>query len=131
MKKESFTWFIWIPRILGILMGCFLFLFSFDSFEGDSSIWLKIAGFLIHNIPTALLLLMIILLWKQPFWAGLVIIFLGIMFTGYLKTYERFDTFMLISFPVLLTGILFIWASFRKKSPARKEPTDMGEAGNP
>ncbi|MHC1708552.1 MAG: hypothetical protein AB9842_13665 [Bacteroidales bacterium] len=115
MKNKDLTWMIWIPRILGILIACFLFLFSFDSFEGDASIWVKLGGFLIHNIPSVLLLLIIILSWHKPFWTGIVFLCLGILFTGFFRTYQRFDTFMLISFPVFISGALFIWASLKKK----------------
>lgn len=119
MKKSPYTWFIWIPRILGILIACVLFLFSFDTFDGDASFWLKLGGFLIHNIPSVLLLLMIFLLWNMPFWTGIIFICLGILFTGFFRTFERFDSFMLISFPVFVSGILFVWASFKKK-PLKK-----------
>ena len=115
MKKSKFTTFIWIPRVLGIFFALLLLILSFDSFEGDKSIWLKLGGFFIHNIPSILLLLMIILLWTRPFLTGIIFICLVILFTGMFRTFERFDSFMLISFPVFIPGLLFIWASFQKK----------------
>ncbi|HOY84776.1 MAG TPA: hypothetical protein PLQ80_05735 [Candidatus Syntrophosphaera sp.] len=44
-------WLIWIPRILILLLGLFMSLFSLDVFGGEESFWRQLGGFFIHNIP--------------------------------------------------------------------------------
>lgn len=44
-------WLIWIPRVLAILLGLLIFLFSLDSFGGEAGFWAKLGGFFVHNIP--------------------------------------------------------------------------------
>ncbi len=46
----------WTPRILMILFIGFISLFALDSFAGNQSFPEKIGGFIIHLIPSAVLL---------------------------------------------------------------------------
>jgi hypothetical protein len=48
MKLKLLYWF---PRILAILTGLVMMLFSFDSFGGDNPFGKQLLEFLMHNIP--------------------------------------------------------------------------------
>lgn len=57
--------FYWIPRCVAILFILFLSLFALDVFSGNSSLGVVIVGFLIHLIPSYVLLLALVFAWKR------------------------------------------------------------------
>jgi len=85
-----------------------MFLFSLDVFGTEGTILQKMGGLLIHNIPAIVLILLLIFSWKEEKKGGYLFIVLGLFFTFFFKTYQRIDTFLLISFPMILIGLLFI-----------------------
>jgi uncharacterized membrane protein YobD (UPF0266 family) len=99
---------VWLPRVLAIACIIFFGLFSLDVFSVDTSVSENIVGFLIQNIPTALLIIALVFAWKKPVIGGIIFVALGVFFTVFYNTYQRWDTFVLISLPLLLTGGLFI-----------------------
>jgi hypothetical protein len=100
--------FYWIPRVLAILALLFLLMFSFDVFEGNDSIWRKLLGFLIHNIPVLVLAGALVVAWKWEVAGGILFIIFStaaaIIFT--LRTH-MIGTVIVIS-PFFFTGILFL-----------------------
>jgi hypothetical protein len=119
--KMKFHWFIWIPRILLILLVLFFFIVSFRVFGWQGSTLHKIKEFVIYNIPTVTLLLLLWLSKKNPLWCGILLIILGFIFTLYFRTYvhhfqfhtfRKFLNFDIRSVLPVFTGILFIIAQF-------------------
>jgi hypothetical protein len=99
-------------------------LFSFDAFDGDSGVFLKFLGFMVHNLPTVLLILIIILTWNRPLIAGILYLVTGLVFTIYLKTWAHgIEAFSFLSLPLFVVGGLFIALYFpdRKRSKKVKE----------
>jgi len=94
--------------VLAVLFIIFMLLFSFDVFSMEGTSFEKTGGFLMQNIPTLILAILLAFAWKKEKVGGYLFIILGILFTFFFETYERWDTFLLISFPVILIGILFI-----------------------
>jgi uncharacterized membrane protein YwzB len=99
---------IWIPRVLAIILIVFLSLFALDAFSGDASFIKKLGGFLRHLIPTFILVLTLLISRKKPLLGGSIFILLSIAFSFFFKTYRSVPTFLAITFPVALVGILFI-----------------------
>jgi len=76
----------WTPRVLSILFICFLTMFSLDVFEPGRSAGEIAIGLLMHNIPSIILTILLVISWKKEivgalgyfgaglFYAGLVII---------------------------------------------------------
>lgn len=119
----------WTPRILTIVFILFLGLFALDAFEGDQSLIKKLGGFLIHLIPNFVLILILIVAWKRE-WVGTIAFTLAgiayiIMFWG------RFPvaTYLIISGPLFLIGILFWlnWMNRKKLSPEKESNAMTGE----
>lgn len=99
---------IWFPAVLAVAYIIFLVLLSLDVFDMNASLLEKIGGFLIQNIPTAILVVALFLAWKEPMAGGIIFIIMGVLFTLFYGTYRRWDTFVLLSFPLLLIGVLFL-----------------------
>jgi len=99
---------IWIPRVLAIVFIVFLTLFGLDSFSGDAPFLEKLGGFFIHSIPSMILLLILFIFWKKPLIGGSLFILFSIAFTLYFRTFRSLSTFLLLTFPFLVAGILFV-----------------------
>jgi len=112
-KKKISKYLYWSPRILAITITAFISLFSLDVFSEGYSFWEMIVAFLIHNIPTFILVLAIIIAWKWEHIGGLIFIFIGfaylVLVSGNFE-YELgfFITVLIISGIPILTGILFL-----------------------
>ncbi|MFN8206100.1 MAG: hypothetical protein U0T82_01640 [Bacteroidales bacterium] len=105
---------LWTPRILAILFILFISMFAADAFEGDAPLGRKLLGFLIHLLPTVLLLISLVIAWKYPHIGGVLFILAALFFTIWFSTYNVLTTFLLISLPPALIGLIFLW-QWKKK----------------
>lgn len=104
----------WLPRAIVILFILFFSVFSLDVFSEEGTVLEKAVGLLMHNIPTIILVLALVFAWKKEKMGGYLFIVLGLLFAFFFKAYERIDTFLMISFPAILAGALFIWGGGKK-----------------
>jgi hypothetical protein len=123
MKNKSDKWLYWAPRILSILLIFFLAIFSLDVFDEALGFWGTILGLLIHNLPSIILLIVLIISWKREIIAGIIFILAGIAFT--ISTLFRqmkngfewslLAVIILITGTAIFIGILFIIGWIRRK----------------
>jgi len=96
------------PRILAILYIAFISLFALDVFESGYG-WLRtMVALFMHLIPSFILIASLVLAWKKPKIGGAIFVALGIVFTFFFRTYRELGVFLMISFPLLVVGGLFI-----------------------
>ena len=69
----------WTPRILAILFILFLALFSLDIFDGNYGFWGTILGLFIHNIPSLILLVILMMSWRHELVGAIIFGLLGIV----------------------------------------------------
>jgi len=109
MKNKYFKKTItWLPRILAMLFILFFLLFSFD--ESIFSI-----GFLMHNIPTLILMAALAISWKKPFIGGIIYLAIAIITIFFFDTYEHILSFLLITLLPTIIGGLFITDNYIPK----------------
>jgi hypothetical protein len=96
--------FCWVPRVLAILFTAFISIFALDVFEDP--LW-PIA-LLIHLIPSFILAFITFVAWKHEKLGGILFLFAG------LATFLFFHSIVL-SLPVLVIGILFLFSVYLKK----------------
>jgi hypothetical protein len=111
-KREKL--FYYSPRILGILIILFMALFSFDVFDMGYSFAEALVGFLIHSIPSLILVILIIYSWKHEYIGGVIWIIVGVLFSIYFRFFKNPGVFI-ITLPLIFIGILFIINSKRIK----------------
>lgn len=116
MSANKTRKFIWIPRILGIAFALFLMLFSFDVFENGVSME-ALGGFLVHSLPSFLLLIFIALSWKTPAATGVLFFLAALFFLAFFRTYDEWTSFLIISVLPAVIGLLFFIAG-ALKAPA-------------
>jgi len=105
-KKRKNKWF-WLPRIIAVAFIVFITLFALDVFSEGYSFWVAIGAFLIHLVPTYFLLAAYLIARKNPKIGAYIYIGIAIIFTIWFNTYREFITFILLSLPLLILGILF------------------------
>lgn len=101
----------WTPRLLGILFALFLCSFALDVFGEGYGFWGTMFALLMHLVPPLLVLIAVVIAWRWEAAGGILLITLG---AYYLMDWPRmaWTTYLVISGPLLLTGILFLtdWA---------------------
>ena len=125
MKKNNKVLY-WAPRIICILSILFISLFAVDSFESDSTIWQQIGDFLLHLIPSFVLLLLLIIAWKWEFVGGIIFTLIGLGLSPFIfmhnytmnqSIWMSLSIVLMINMPFAIVGILFIISHFKKKTP--------------
>ena len=104
MEKNKI--FFWSPRILAIIYILFISIFSLDS--------KSILEWIIHMIPSFILIAITAIAWKWEKIGGILFIILGIAFTLFFHTYKHIIGFTMISIPVFLIGTVFITHAYKK-----------------
>lgn len=123
--NKSIRIFHWLPRILGILAILFISLFALDSFKPGLTIWQQLAGFLMHLTPSFILTALLIVAWKWEIIGGIIYMLIGLAFSPYIFIHNynmnqsvglTLGIVMLITFPFIVVGILFIISHKKKKN---------------
>jgi hypothetical protein len=121
-KVKVNKWIYWIPRILSILFILFLALFSLDVFESASGFWQIVLALLMHNIPTIILVIILIISWKYEIVGGIIFILAGLAYfvRTFIVALMNKEFFMLfwfapISVPAFLIGVLFLIGWYKKR----------------
>ena len=113
----------WTPRIFIILLALFLAIFSFDIFGNNYTFWEMAVGLFMHNIPSLVLLGILLLSWKNDLAGGIIFMILGItcviatiimLLSGGIMN----PIFIIGSVVFILTSVLFIlgWKQTRHKN---------------
>lgn len=122
--KTASSMFHWIPRILCIAAILFISVFALDAFEPGHSLGWQLKAFMMHLIPTFLLLMLLIIAWKREFIGGILFALTALIlsYPVYQMNYRMnhsvmtsLSVILMITFPFLITGILFIVSHYRSK----------------
>jgi hypothetical protein len=126
MKKYLRT-FHWFPRILCIVAILFISLFALDAATPGMTIWQQFGAYFIHLIPSFILLVLLLIAWKWEYVGGIIFVLIGlgmsplIFMTNYKHNQNiaaSIGIILMITFPFIVTGILFIISHFMKKKAA-------------
>lgn len=123
MEKKFKNALYWSPRILAMLFTLFISLFALDVFSGGHSLFKMMLAFLIHLIPTWIIIFTIIISWKREWVAAMVFIILGVAYIIMAWGKFPFYVYLLISGPLFIIGGLY-WLSWINKGQLR--PDDKG-----
>jgi hypothetical protein len=115
----------WAPRILCIAAILFVSLFALDAFEPGLPLGDQIKGFLIHMIPSFILLAVLLLAWKRELAGGILFILIGLVTTPVIFTFNYRNNesiwisliiVLTITIPFLIVGILFVLSHHKKNA---------------
>lgn len=129
--KTSTKALSWTARILCILAILFVSLFALDSFSSERSFMQNALAFLMHLIPTFVLLAALIIAWKWERTGGILMTIIGLALGIFVFVLNNkrpqfsigqcLQNAMMVAAPFVLAGILFIISHFRKE----RELTDV------
>lgn len=91
-----------------------------DVFDGTSGFWLTLAGFLIHNIPSLILSVVVLISWRYPLVGAIVFGLAGIAYVVMVAVSQELSIIILwsltIAGPALVTAGLFFlsWRAGRR-----------------
>jgi hypothetical protein len=122
--KTSISLIHWTPRILAILAILFISLFALDAFDPHLTLGQQIVGFLMHMIPSFVLLAILIIAWRWELVGGIMFaaIGLGLMPFVFIHNFRMNQSLgmslgiiTLINLPFVIVGGLFMISHFLKK----------------
>jgi hypothetical protein len=130
----------WIPRVLCILVILFISMFALDSFDPRLTLWQQIGGFLIHLIPTYILVALLVVAWKWELTGGILFVLLAAGFSPVVYNINHYrnefsvrtslEIVLMITFPFLLVGGLFLLSHFLKKNQSGNPENGKVRTGN-
>ena len=98
----------WAPRVLGVLFAAFISLFAFDVLGTGSGFWPTLGALAIHLIPTALVLLALLIAWRREWIGSLLFLALGIGYFWMTGLREHWSAYLIITGPLLLEAALLL-----------------------
>jgi hypothetical protein len=128
MKKSTLI-IHWAPRILCILAILFVGMFAFDVFDPKLTVWQQMKALFMHLIPNFILIILLVIAWKWELVGGLILGAVALILTPPVfflnfgmnhSVWMSLGVIMLITFPFILTGGLFIFSHYTKKKEMEK-----------
>lgn len=114
------------PRAAAILIILFISLFSLDVFEMEASPLELLGGFLIHNIPSIALVVLLVIAWRRPAVGFAAFLSAALLFAlFFVRDIYALPNLLLFVFPILVVALLFYmdWKWVAPQTPAGPEPT--------
>ena len=114
----------WAPRIICMLAILFLSMFAADAFSPELTIWQQLLGFLIHLIPSFVLVAILVLSWKREIIGGIFFTVIGIVLTPVIFSLNykmnhsvglSLGIVAMVTLPFIVAGVLFVLSYFYHK----------------
>jgi hypothetical protein len=130
IHMKTLKLFHWLPRIICILAILFVSLFALDAFDPKLTIWQQLGGFLIHLVPSYILIILLVIAWKWELIGGILFMLIAIGLSPFLYIHNyhmnhslwmTLSVLLMITFPFFLVGVLFL-ISYNKKKKLPAEP---------
>ncbi len=98
----------WAPRVAAIMIIFFISLFSLDVFGMRASPLEVLGAFLMHNIPSIIMIIFLVFAWKRPVVGFVVFLIAGVAFAVFfVRDFYALQNLLLFVFPILLIASLF------------------------
>jgi len=109
----------WLPRILSLGFIIFLSLFSLDVFSTSNG-WGAVLPFLIHLIPSLILLAITLVAWKYDLVGAVVFLGFAVFYILMAGFNRPWSWYLSISGPAAVVGFLFLLSWLKKKNTRLK-----------
>jgi len=94
--------------LLRVIIVLYIAMISIFALDAESFL-----GFLIHLIPSILLVGIAAIAWRSDKAGGILFIVLAFIFTAFFNTYNNWGAFVFVSLPLFAIGILFLINTFK------------------
>ncbi len=115
----------WMPRILIGISILFISVFALDALDASLGLGAQALALLIHLIPSLILIFVLVLAWRWELLGGIAFAVIGLAFSPILfwfnyqnnhSVWISFLVVLLIPFPIMVSGALFMWSYFKRKA---------------
>jgi uncharacterized membrane protein YidH (DUF202 family) len=114
----------WAPRIAAILIILFTGLFSLDVFESKAPPLELLAGFLLHNLPAIVMLVLLAIAWKRPVVGFVAFLAAAAAFAFFfVRDLYALPNLLLFVLPILLIAALY-YADWQWLRPQPSKPVE-------
>jgi lysylphosphatidylglycerol synthetase-like protein (DUF2156 family) len=123
--KTTIRVFHWLPRIICILVILSVSVFALDAFSPGLTIWQQLGGFVMNLIPSFILVAFLVVAWKWELIGGIILTVTGLVMSplvfwinynrNHFSFVQSLSTVLMITFPFIVVGILFIISHSLKK----------------
>jgi hypothetical protein len=109
----------------------FVSVFALDAFNAEKTIWQQIGDFLMHLIPSFVLIVVLLVAWKRELIGGIMLTLIGLGFSPFIFMHNyrmnqsvgmNLLIILVITIPFVIAGILFM-VSYRLKKKQRLSTT--------
>ena len=107
IQKEGNIYVSWTLRILLMMMIVLFALFSMDVFEEGKGFWDTTVDFLMHNIPSFVMIIILIIAWKREDIGGALLMTCVASLVIFLFIRNRNISLVMLGIPFLI-GALFV-----------------------
>lgn len=107
MKSSIKPIVFWAPRILTVLFAIFISLFALDVFGEGYNFWETVLALFMHLIPTAIILLILVIAWRWEQVGGILFIALGLFYLLW-DSNQHWSAYVIISGSLFVVGGLFL-----------------------
>ncbi|NLG26827.1 MAG: hypothetical protein GX557_02895 [Chloroflexi bacterium] len=114
MNARGRGWVYWAPRILSFLFAVFISLFALDVFGTGAGFWETLGALAIHMIPTALIIVALILAWRWEWVGAILFAALGIGYFVMTGMREHWSAYVAIAVPLFVIAVLWLLAWRRR-----------------
>lgn len=115
LKKKTEVFLHRLPIVLNILFIIFIAMFSLDIFDGHYGFWGTVLGLFMHNIPTFILIGILIISWRRRIVGAVAYPLLGLLYIIWaLATGSGLMAFNPIPLIAIIIGVLY-WVSWRRE----------------
>jgi hypothetical protein len=106
-----------IARVLMVAFILFLTMFSLDVFSMEGTLLEKLGGFVMHSIPSFVLVAVLLVSWRSPLLSSLLAVGIAAAYTvvTWIRGVAQFATLIL---PLVAVGVLFVASHFVNRKPA-------------
>lgn len=109
MEESVKRLLFWMPRILCIAFAAFVSLFALDVFGEGYDFFETILAFVIHLIPTGIILIALVVFWRWEWFGGMAFTALGVVYIVMFRDREfSWPVYVIMSGPLFLLGVLFL-----------------------
>ena len=108
MKTKMMHILYWAPRILGILFAVFISIFALDVFMEGYGFWETVVALVMHLVPTAIIVIVLLIAWRWERVGGVLFLLLGALYIAMFWDRGHWTAYLLISGPLFLIGALFL-----------------------
>ena len=98
----------WAPRILCILFAVFVSMFALDVFGEGYGFWETVGAFLIHLVPTYIVVIALVVAWHREWIGSILFIGLAVFYLVWSRGRFPWVTYLAMAGPLFLVGVLFL-----------------------